>query len=180
VLIRREREDHNGERHPGWLRHTLADTERFLREGDALLRWRTLADFGPTALYMGVYAVDLGFILQVLAYHLAWYAIITVYAAMVLVVVLIPIPTEIGVAEIGALGALEAFGVPHHRAALVALALRLLTTGATIVVAGSMFVALRGEITRAEHEAGGHAAACARGAHEAASTTEQDKGRIAN
>jgi hypothetical protein len=23
VLIRREREDHNGERHPGWLRHTL-------------------------------------------------------------------------------------------------------------------------------------------------------------
>jgi hypothetical protein len=35
VLIRREREDHHGERRPGWLRHALADAERFLREGGA-------------------------------------------------------------------------------------------------------------------------------------------------
>ena len=69
--------------------------------------------------------------------------------------------------------------MPHHRAALVTLALRLLATGATIVVAGSVFMALRGEIREAEHEADGHDAACARGAHEAASTTGQDKGRIA-
>jgi uncharacterized membrane protein YbhN (UPF0104 family) len=99
---------------------------------------------------------------------------------MVLVVVLIPIPTEIGVAEIGALGALESFGVPHHRAALVALALRLLTTGATIVVAGSMFLALRGEIGKAEQEADGHDATCAQGAHQPASTSEQAKGHAAD
>jgi uncharacterized membrane protein YbhN (UPF0104 family) len=178
VLIRRERQAHNGARRPHWLRHALADTERFLREGGALLRWRTLADFGPTALYMGVYAVDLGFILQALGYHLAWHAIITVYAAMVLAVVLIPIPTEIGIAEIGALGALEAFGVPHHTAALVTLALRLLATGATIVVAGGVFLALRGEIKEAEHEADGHDAACAEGAHKLAPTTEQARGRV--
>ena len=69
--------------------------------------------------------------------------------------------------------------MPHHRAALVALALRLLTTVATIAVAGSVFMALRGEISEAEQEADGHDAACAQGAHAPTSTTERAKGHVA-
>lgn len=105
--------------------------------------------------------MDLFLILQALGFHLGWVAVITVYAAMVLAVVLIPIPTEIGIAEISALGALEAFGVPHHSAAVVSLALRILATGSTILLAGLVFVALRGELKKASDEQTDHASTAA-------------------
>lgn len=159
LLIRREL--HTRSTLPAWLRQVLTAAESFLKDGGALLRWRTLTNIGPTALYMGVYAVDLFLILQALGFHLGWVAVITVYAAMVLAVVLIPIPTEIGIAEISALGALEAFGVPHHSAAVVSLALRILATGSTILLAGLVFVALRGELKKASDEQTDHASTAA-------------------
>lgn len=139
---------------PGWLARVRRDTAEFLKDGRALLRWRTATNFVPTALYMFVYAVDLYVIIRALGLpHLGWVAVITVYAAMVLAVILIPIPTEIGIAEISALGALTGFGVGHHQAAVVALALRILATGATILVAGAVFLALRGELREANRGA---------------------------
>ncbi|MGH2410284.1 MAG: lysylphosphatidylglycerol synthase transmembrane domain-containing protein, partial [Chloroflexota bacterium] len=139
-----------GDRHPDmpdWLRHIQIDAKKFLHAGGALIRPRTLRDLPPTALYMFVYAADLFFITRALpARNLSWSALITVYAVMILAVVLIPIPTEIGISEISALGALSAFGVGHGEAAVVALALRILGTGATILVAGVIFLALRSEL----------------------------------
>jgi len=170
LLIRREL--HTRATLPTWFRTALSAVEDFLTDGGALLRWRTLTNIGPTALYMGVYAVDLFVILQALGLHLGWAAIITVYAAMVLAVVLIPIPTEIGIAEISALGALEAFGVPHHTAAAVSLALRILATGSTILLAGLAFLALRGELKKAADE---QANGAAQGAHGAATTAGHER-----
>ncbi|HEX5504487.1 MAG TPA: lysylphosphatidylglycerol synthase transmembrane domain-containing protein [Thermomicrobiales bacterium] len=139
---------------PGWLAHVRRDAAEFLKDGRALLRWRTLLNLGPTALYMFIYAVDLHFISAALGLpRLGWVAVVTVYAAMVLAVVLVPIPTEIGIAEISVLGALAGFGVEHHQAAVVALALRILATGATILVSGIVFLALRGELREADQEA---------------------------
>lgn len=149
LLIRREL--HTRSNLPSWLCRALSAAEAFLKDAGALFRWRTLTTLVPTALYMGVYAVDLYFILQVLGLHLSWLSIITVYAAMVLAVVLIPIPTEIGISEISALGALEAFGVPHHSAAVAALALRVLAMGSTILLSGLLFVVLWGDRTRDAH-----------------------------
>lgn len=136
---------------PGWLAHVRRDAAEFLKDGRALLRWRTVRNLGPTALYMFIYAVDLYFIIRALGLpRLGWVAVVTVYAAMVLAVILVPIPTEIGIAEISALGALTAFGVGHNQAAVVALSLRILATGATILVSGVVFLALRGELREAE------------------------------
>jgi len=72
-----------------------------------------------------------------------------VYAVVVLAVVLFPIPTEIGITEFTGFGALEAYGVPASTAAIM-LSLRLLATGMTIVVAGGLFVLMRGELRAAE------------------------------
>lgn len=110
LLIRRGL--HTRSELPRWLGRALGAAADFFADAAALLRWRTLTKLGPTALYMGVYAVDLFVILQALGDHLGWGAVITSYAAMVLAVVLIPIPTELGDAELSVLGALDAFGVP--------------------------------------------------------------------
>lgn len=161
LLIRRELHTHPAL--PHWLRQALGAAEAFLDDGRALFRRRTLTNIVPTAIYMGIYAVDLFFVLEVMGFHLGWVDTITVYAAMVLAVVLVPIPTEIGIAEISALGALEAFGVPHHSAAVASLALRILATGSTILLAGLVFVALRGEIKKADDEEDDDAQASATG-----------------
>jgi uncharacterized membrane protein YbhN (UPF0104 family) len=144
LLIRREL--HQGSQLPRWVRKLLTAADEFFKAGAALFQWRTLTNFVPTACYMAIYAADLYVIIHVMGFHLGWFAVVTTYAAMVLAIVLIPIPTEIGIAEISALGALEAF------AAIASLALRILATGSTIVVAGVLFLALRDELKKADQK----------------------------
>jgi uncharacterized membrane protein YbhN (UPF0104 family) len=175
LLIRREA--HKQSHLPTWLRHALTDAERFLADGGALLQRRTVRNLAPTALYMFVYVVDLYVIMQALGLHLGWVACSTIYAATVLAVVLIPIPTEIGIADITTLGALTAFGVPPHTAAVASLALRILATGSTILLAGLLFLALRGELTQASAE---HAHGSTQRASGVAAPTAQDAGSPAD
>jgi uncharacterized membrane protein YbhN (UPF0104 family) len=95
--------------------------------------------------------VDLELILHALGQNnVSLIHAMVVYSASVLAVVLIPIPTEIGITEITGLSALRAYGVPSSTAALAMLSLRLLATGTTIVVAGALLFVMRGELRRAD------------------------------
>jgi uncharacterized membrane protein YbhN (UPF0104 family) len=83
---------------------------------------------------MLLYAVELNVILNAAGVHVGFVHVLSMYAVMVLAVILVPIPTEIGITELTGLGALMAEGVPRPTAALVVLSLRLLATGATVVL----------------------------------------------
>jgi NNP family nitrate/nitrite transporter-like MFS transporter len=72
----------------------------------------------------------------------------------VLAVILVPIPTELGLTEFTGLGALLAYGVPSATPAVVMLSFRILTTGATLLVAGALLVLLRHELESTESELG--------------------------
>jgi uncharacterized membrane protein YbhN (UPF0104 family) len=99
---------------------------------------------------MLVYVTDIYVIMRALgARHIGYLDIMTVYACITLAVILIPIPTELGIAEISGLGALTAFGLERGMAAAVVLALRVLATGTTILVAAVILFLLRGELRQA-------------------------------
>lgn len=126
-----------------WLRGVADSVKEFLDAGVELLRPRTLLYLIPTAIYMLIYVVDLYFIARAAGVHdFSFLDAMATYGVVVLAVVLIPIPTEIGISEFTGLGILVAYGVPQATAAVIILGLRLLATGATILVAGAAFLLL--------------------------------------
>lgn len=125
--------------------------EEFLDAGRELIAWKTLRALVPTALYMSIYAIELYAILLAAGIHNISFAdTLGIYALTVLAVILIPIPTEIGLTEITGLGALAAYGVPRSTAAIVMLSLRILATGMTILVAAAVIFFLRGELAASQ------------------------------
>lgn len=121
--------------------------EEFLSAGRELITWKTLRAFVPTALYMTIYAVELYAIILAAGIHnISFLNTLGIYSLTVLAVILIPIPTEIGLTEVTGLGALAAYGVPRSTAAIVMLSLRILATGMTILVAAAVIFLLRGEL----------------------------------
>jgi uncharacterized membrane protein YbhN (UPF0104 family) len=138
----------NPMRHPR-LRPFARLGAEFLEAGAELVTKRTLGLAIPTVVYMFVYVADLALILRALGIHdIGLLHIAVVYAASVLAVVLVPIPTEIGITEITGLSVLKAYGVAGSTAALAMLSLRLLATGLTIVVAGALLFLMRDELRR--------------------------------
>jgi uncharacterized membrane protein YbhN (UPF0104 family) len=126
-----------------WLRNAATTVKEFLSAGLELLRRGTAVLLLPTAVYMMIYVAYLyGMDLAAGDHHLTLLDAVVVYAVIVLAVVMIPIPTEIGLAEISGLGALEAYGVHGSTAAIVVLGLRLLATGATMLEAGIALLVL--------------------------------------
>jgi uncharacterized membrane protein YbhN (UPF0104 family) len=123
----------------------------FIGAGGELVGKKTLVALIPTVIYMLVYVVDLHLILHALGVDTLTFAnLLVVYGVVVLAVVLVPIPTEIGITEITGLGALQAFGVPGSVAAVAMLSLRLLATGLTIVLAGVLLFLMRDELHQAQ------------------------------
>ena len=133
-----------------WLRRGSRLAKEFLEAAAELVAPRTLLTLVPTALYMLIYVIELYAITRAVGVHnVTFVHTMAIYGVIVLAVVLIPIPTELGITEFTGLGALEAFGVPGSTAAIIMLSLRLLATGMTIVVAGVLFFLLRGELAAA-------------------------------
>ena len=125
----------------------------FLEAAGDLVTWRTLRSLIPTAIYMLIYVIDLYAILRALGVdNISFIHTMAVYAVIVLAVVLIPIPTELGITELTGLGALTAYGVPGSVAAVAMLSMRLLATGMTILVAALLLFVMRGEFARARAE----------------------------
>jgi uncharacterized membrane protein YbhN (UPF0104 family) len=138
------------------LLHRIAElAEEFLEAGAELIAWRTLVSVIPTVIYMLVYVVDMHLILRALGYgNISLFHTMVIYAAIVLAVVLVPIPTELGRTEITGLNALVAYGVPASTAAIAMLSLRLLATGTTVLGAGALLFLLRDELRVAAEEEG--------------------------
>ncbi len=140
----------NPRRHPR-LRSVMHLAAEFLDAGGELVARRTAWAILPTILYMLVYVVDLHFIIRALGVPgLEFSHLMVVYAVTILAVVLIPIPTEIGITEITGFSVLEAYGVPGPTAAVAMLSLRVLATGLTIILAGVVLFSLRGELRQGE------------------------------
>jgi uncharacterized membrane protein YbhN (UPF0104 family) len=147
-----------------WRRRTVVVIEEFLNAGAELISRRTAQALVPTAAYMLIYTIVLYAILQAAGVHsLSFEDTLGLYAVLVLAVILVPIPTEIGITEFTGLGALLAYGLPGSTAAVVMLSFRVLATGATIVLAGALLVLMRHELVPAASAAPeglGGAAAC--------------------
>jgi uncharacterized membrane protein YbhN (UPF0104 family) len=146
-----------------WRRRLVLLTEEFLAASRELIAPRTVRALGPTALYMFLYAIVLYAILQAAGVHtVSFEDTLGLYAVLVLAVILVPIPTELGITEFTGLGALLAYGIPGPTAAIVMLSFRVLATGATILVGGALLVLMRHELvsTASAERLGGEVAAC--------------------
>jgi uncharacterized membrane protein YbhN (UPF0104 family) len=156
IVAHRWAHGERAEKHPTIARGART-AEEFLCAGRELLTWETLVQCLPTALYMLIYVIDLYVILRALGIdNVTFVDTVAVYAFIVLAVILVPIPTELGITEFTGLGVLLAYGVSESTAALAMLSLRVLATGLTIAVAGLVLFLLRGELSQAEDESPAH------------------------
>lgn len=132
------------DRLPVWLDKVREILDEFLAAGGELLNPKTLRLLLPTATYMMFWAIELYAIMRAVGInHISFGGVIGIYALIVMVDVLVPIPTEIGLTEFTGLGALLAYGIDKSKAAIVMLGLRILATGFNITVAGIVLLALR-------------------------------------
>ncbi len=155
------RATHLGPRVAAWRRRLVLLIEDFLKAGGELISWRTTRALLPTAVYMFVYVLYLYAIIKALGIRRVGIVdTMAIYAMLVLAVILIPIPTEIGITEFTGLGALLAYGIPGSTAAVVMLALRAVATGATILTAAITLLVMRRQL--AAIDAGGAPAPQAR------------------
>lgn len=138
---------YNSRPRPGRLGQGAAIAEEFFQAGGELLSVPTILDLIPTALYMFVYVIDLYVILRALGIHnVSLLDTMGIYSVIVLAVILVPIPTEIGITEFTGLGILLTYGIPQSTAAVAVLSLRILATGLNILIAGLLLFLLRGEL----------------------------------
>jgi uncharacterized membrane protein YbhN (UPF0104 family) len=129
---------------PQWLRRIRVLLEEFLTAGADLIKLRTLRLLLPVAMYMLFYVIDLYAIIRAVGIHnITFTDAMGIYALIVMVDVLVPIPTEIGLTEFTGLGALLTYGVGRTTAAIVVLSLRILATGMTVAVASILLILLR-------------------------------------
>jgi uncharacterized membrane protein YbhN (UPF0104 family) len=139
---------HLSERTPDWIRQVTRFLESFLEAGGEFVSWRTVWNLVPTALYLLVYVIYLYAIAHTLGVHgLHFLDAVAIYSFVVLSVILIPVPTAIGPAEFTGMLAFESYGIPGSTAAILMLSLRLLATGATIVVASGLLLLLRQQLS---------------------------------
>ena len=139
---------HTTPRTAQWRRTVREFLSDFLDAGGDLISWHTAALVIPAALYMLVYAVDLYAITRAVGVHnVSFVNAMSIYAFVVLTVILVPIPTELGLTEFSGLAALLAFNISQPTAAIIMLGLRALATGMTILVGGALLVFLRGEFS---------------------------------
>ncbi|HLH25304.1 MAG TPA: lysylphosphatidylglycerol synthase transmembrane domain-containing protein [Chloroflexota bacterium] len=133
---------------PVWLCKGLLIADEFLDAGAELATWRTARALVPTAVYMLVYVADLYVIAGAIGVHMITFLqMMGIYAIVVLIVILVPIPAKLGTTELSGLTAFVAYGVPSSTAALIMLGLRLLATGATMLLAAALLLALRREFS---------------------------------
>lgn len=129
---------------PAGVRRVIHFLDEFFEAGARLVSWRTLWSLVPTALSMLVYVVYLAAIIRALDIRqVGFLDAVAMQAFIVLSVILVPIPTEVGLTEFTGLMALSAHGIPPATAAVIMLALRALATGMTIAASAVILVALR-------------------------------------
>lgn len=117
------------------LGHLHAMGDDFLGAGRDLLRVKTLLVLPPTVLYLAIYAVELWVVMRALHIGNApLLGALAAYAFVILVVILNPLPVEIGMTEVAGLGTLVALGIPHATAAVVMLSFRVFAMGFVVAI----------------------------------------------
>ena len=132
------------DRLPKWLDKLREILDEFLSAGTELIRPRTFRLLAPAAVYMMFVVIMLYAIIRAVGIPgITFGDTIGIYALIVMVDVLVPIPTEIGLTEFTGLGALLTYTSQQSKAALVMLCFRILVTGSTIAIAAVILAALR-------------------------------------
>lgn len=142
---------------PNWLtryafvRMVLEEVQRFREGARALLRPRPLT---VQALLCGSYlAVAAGAMyiaaLGVDIHAVSYWQILAVYAFSLATGLIVPLPVDLGIVELGGLGALIALGVSRELALSLMLVNRLLSIGSAVLVALLSLPFLRGELREA-------------------------------
>jgi hypothetical protein len=129
---------------PRLLAPVVSTVRELLLDARPFFSLRTLRDnTAPTALYLLVVSVDLFIIGRTIGIHqLDLREAAVAYCFSVLALILVPIPTDIGVTEASGAGVLYAFGATPSQAVATLLGLRILLTGSTMAITGAILLAL--------------------------------------
>jgi uncharacterized membrane protein YbhN (UPF0104 family) len=139
---------------PSWLTlhqsvRTALDEARQLRRGAAaLLHPGVLVRGGVLgALYLVLAASVLYLVLLGLGVpHVSWWEVLAVYFFSLAFALIFPLPVDVGVTEVGGVGAFLAIGVLRSQAVSAVLLARVLSLGAAIVIALVTMAVLRDEV----------------------------------
>lgn len=136
--------------HSGALQPALHSVQGFLKEARHLVAWRTIREnLLPTAVYCGIVLFDILLLGRTVgARGLGVREAAVVFGFITLSLVLLPIPTSLGVTEASGVGALVAFGASPAEAVAILLLLRVLLTGTTMFLTGLVMLSLWGRLPR--------------------------------
>jgi uncharacterized protein (TIRG00374 family) len=137
-------------RHP-WLRTALDQLDRFRHGVRDLLTPRTLA---TESLLGAAYLATAGLAFYIAALGLgisdvSFWQLLAVYAFSLAAGLILPLPIDLGVFEVGGLGALVAYGVSKEVALSLMLVNRLLSVGSALLVGGIATLVLHDELQQA-------------------------------
>jgi hypothetical protein len=76
----------------------------------------------------------------------SWWQVLTVYLFSLAFALIFPLPVDVGVSELGGVGAFLAIGVPRSAAVSAVLLARVLSLGAAIVIALVTMAVMRDEV----------------------------------
>jgi uncharacterized membrane protein YbhN (UPF0104 family) len=121
----------------------------FLATTRPLLALRTLRDnLVPVVLSLSIVAVDVWLLGRAVGIpNFSFREAAVVYGFSTLILVLTPVPTDLGTTEASGAGALLAFGAARPQAVATLLLLRVLLTGATMLITGPLLLVMSRQLT---------------------------------
>jgi uncharacterized membrane protein YbhN (UPF0104 family) len=121
----------------------------FLVPVRSLLALRTLRDnLVPVVLSLAIVAVDVWLLGRAVGIHgFSFPAAAVAYGFSTLVLVLTPVPTDLGTTEASGAGVLLAYGATRPQALATLLLLRILLTGATMLLTGPLLLVMSRQLT---------------------------------
>jgi uncharacterized membrane protein YbhN (UPF0104 family) len=133
-----------------WLCSVREGIEDFLKGSDQLFSWHTFVYGLPlTGLYLGAQATILYIVGNVViapSQHWSWTEAVAAYAFSLVIVLLVPVLPHLGAVEVSGLGVMLQFGISKNVAVGSFLSLRLLSTGAILLVCGTLLIGLHREV----------------------------------
>ena len=135
-----------------WAQAAVKGFRQFLEGSRRLFSWHTFVYGLPlTAIYLGAYATALYVIGNTLispaGYSWSWMEAVAAFTFSLVVVLLVPVLPHLGSVEASGLGVLLAFAISRNLAVAGFLTLRLVATGAIILVCGLALILLHREVS---------------------------------
>jgi hypothetical protein len=134
---------------PGPLMGVARGARTFLGSARPLLALRTLRDnLIPVVLSLAIVALDVWLLGRGVGIHdFSFREAAVVYGFSTLILVLTPVPTDLGTTEATGAGALLAFGATRPQAVATLLLLRVLLTGSTMLITGPILALMARQLS---------------------------------